>query len=215
MVPPTRFQRIWMPRPINWAHGVLVPDRSQQQLLSSKQLFQSKQNVHCNLGVKEWRWCISNVYIQFNIYPSWQYRQIQTGKKLGETNLTTPSINTSTLDGFHHWTNLSELFNVLPTSSLVIIIGHLAGSYEKTQQKQQEQHQFPGRKSGNRWLVCWTFSELGLWLRVLSRCYDSIRFRNEIFLWTVSDHCHRGSLSCHYSQYPHTHVYMAHIINLY
>lgn len=127
-------------------------------------------------------------------------------KKLGETSLTTPSINTSILDGFHHWTNLSELFNVLPTSSLVIIIGHLAGSYEKTQQKQQEQHQFPGRKSG---IVDWSvelFLELGLWLRVFSRCYDSICFRNEICLWAVSDHCHRGSLSCHYSQYPHTHV---------
>ena len=179
MVPPTHFQRIWMPKPINWAHGVLVPDRSQQQLLSGKQLFQSKQNVHCNLGVKELRWCISNVYILFDIYPSWQYPQIQTGKKLGETNLTTPSINTSILDGFHHWTNLSELFNVLPTSSLVIIIGHLAGSYEKTQQKQQEQHQFPGRKSG---IVDWSVELFWSWAFGSEFSLDamiSIRFRNE------------------------------------
>lgn len=111
-------------------------------------------------------------------------------KKLGETNLTTPSINTSILDGFHHWTNLSELFNVLPTSSLVIIIGHLAGSYEKTQQKQQEQHQFPGRKSGIvdwsvelfwSWAFGWEFS-----LDAMIRFVFGMRFFFERCLTTVT-----------------------------
>ena len=125
--------------------------------------FFSKQTTCPLLFVIEWSikfWYHQNWigHIQFSIYPSWRYPQIW--KKWGETNLTT--WNRYGVGWFPLLNHFEWAVYGASHQEPGRLHGHVAGSYKKTQQKQQEQYQFPGWKSGivdwSNFNFCWSWA---------------------------------------------------------